>query len=81
MKAVKEGRAGQVLLENLPSLLDEVPATGGLAQDPADAEAEETKIVERPIAVNAADVVIQDVLGGVEQLIEQVRIIRGIEME
>ena len=38
-------------------------------------------MVERPIAVNPADVVIQDVLGRVEQLIEQLRIIRGIEMK
>jgi len=81
MKAVEEGRAGQVLLENLPGLLEEIPATGGLAQDPADAEPQETKIVEGPLPVNVADVVIEDMIGGTEQLLEQARVIRGVEWE
>jgi hypothetical protein len=81
MQAVEKGRAGQVLLKNLTGLLDEVPTTGRLAQDSADAQSEETKIVERPVTVNMSDVVIEDVIRGLEQLLQQSRVVRRVEME
>jgi hypothetical protein len=71
MEAVKEGGARDLFPEDFPGQLKEVPAAGGLAQHTADAQAKEPEVIQRTIAINATDVVAQDVNGRGEDLIQQ----------
>lgn len=66
-----EGGACDISPEDLPGQLKELPTAGVLAQHAADAQANEPKVIQRTIAMNATVVVAQEVNGRGEDLIQQ----------
>jgi hypothetical protein len=81
MKAVEERRAGQVFIEDFAGLLKEISAAGRLAQDSADPKLNEAVIVQWTASVNTADVVVEQVIDGTEQLVEQAGIVLWIQVK